>query len=274
MKIALVSSLALLLSPVLKAQTPPAKPLDVQKDIQIDIKNPIEPQGAVPVKNEPHHALVLQNDYVHVFNVTVPPLDATLLHQHDLPYIYLILGAADVINAVVGQPEAHLILEDRATRYSPGGFAHIVRTDAGILFHNITIELERPQASPRSLPGSSSERPLGACPAGAADPKQNDQKPSEQVVGCFETDEVRMDVVRVEGGKDYAEAAPRTAALLVAMTNANLDVSLGGDHAAFLHTGDVLWLPAGISRKAVDFLGTKSSFLLLSFKDSGATSTK
>src|SRR5579863_3036465 len=121
MKIAVLPILALLLSPAAIAQTATPTDSDVRKDIQIDIQSPIKPEGAVPVNNEPHHAHVLQNDYVHVFNVTVPPLDATMLHQHDLPYIYLTLGASDVINAVAGKPEVHLMFEDGATRYSPGG---------------------------------------------------------------------------------------------------------------------------------------------------------
>ena len=268
MRLVLPLLAALLLSPLLAAQTPPSKPADPQPAVSLTLENPIKPQAAVPVSNEPHHAHEFQNDFVHVYNVTVPPLDATLLHQHDLPYIYLTLGPADVFNAVQGQPEVHLILEDGATRYTPGGFAHIARTDAGIPFHNITVELVHPQASPRNLGAQSADsQPLGSCPRNIPDAK-NTQIPAEQAIHCFETDEVQLDVVRVEGGKDYEDANPRTAALLVAMSNANLDVSLGGAHTAFLHAGDVLWLPAGMARKAEDFLGIRSSFLLLSFKDS------
>jgi hypothetical protein len=218
--------------------------------------------------------LVFQNDYVHVYNVMLPPLDATLLHQHDLPYIYLTLGTTDVINAVAGKPEAHLTLEDGSTRYSAGGFAHIARTDAGIQFHNVTAELAHPQAAPRNLGEKSGDRPLGGCPQSAAAAKQNDQVPFEQMVACFESDEVRLDMVTIEGGKDYEEAAPRAATLLIAMSNANLEVSLGGEHAAFLHEADVLWLPAGTSHKVVDLLGTKSKFVLITFKDSGGAATK
>lgn len=274
MKIAMLPTFALLISPVAFAQTATPIPSDVKKNVQIDIQNPIKPEGAVPIKNEPHHVLVFKNDYVHVYNVTVPPLDATLLHQHDLPYIYLTLGATDIINAVAGKPDVHMILEDGTTRYSPGGFAHVARTDAGILFHNITVELARPQASPHNLGAKSNDPPLGACPPSAADSKQNVQIPFEQMGGCFETDELRMDLVRVEGGKDYEEAAPRTAALLIAMSNANLDVSLGGQHVSFLHVGDVLWLPAGTARKIADLLGIKSQFLLISFKDTAVTPAK
>ena len=274
MKMVVLPTLALLLAPVAPAQVPAPSPGYVEKDIQIDVQSPIKAEGAVPVSAEPHHVLVLRNDYVHVYNVTLPPLDATLLHQHDLPYIYLILGTADVINAAAGKPEAHLTLEDGSTRYSAGAFRHIARTDAGILFHNVTVELARPQASPRNIGDKGGDRPLGACPQRAADAKQNDQRPFEQMSGCFETDEARLDMVIIEGGKDYEEAAPRAATLLIAMSNANLEVSLGGEHAAFLHEADVLWLPAGTSRKVVDLLGTRSKFLLISFKDSSATSAK
>jgi len=175
---------------------------------------------------------------------------------------------------VEGQPEVHMTLEDGATRYSPGGFAHIARTDAGILFHNITVELAHPQSSPHNLGDKANDRPLGSCPQNSSDAKQNEQTPFEQLAGCFETDEVRMDIATIQGGKDYEEAAPRAATLLIAMSNANLEVSLGGEHAAFLHEADVLWLPAGTSRKVVDLLGTKSKFLLISFKDSGAIGGK
>ena len=63
-------------------------PPDVKKDIQIEIQSPIKTAGAVPVADEPHHAHVFQNGYVQVYNVTVPPLDATLLYRHDLPYLF------------------------------------------------------------------------------------------------------------------------------------------------------------------------------------------
>jgi|SRR5579859_93601 len=271
MKIANLSIILLLVAPAARAQNPPANPADLNKDIQINIQSPIHPLAAVPVADEPHHAHVFQNDFVRVYNVTIPPLDATLLHQHDRPYIYLILGTADVVNAAEGKPEVRLQFADGATRYTPGGFAHIARTDAGIPFHNITIELEKPQTSPRNLPPGANDRPLGSCPPVAASTKPaNNQIPGEHSVSCFETDQVRLDLVHVEGGKDYSDAAPRAATLLVAMSGANLDVSLGGQHTAFLHEGDVLWLPAGTSRRVVDFLGTQSSFLLLSFKDSAA----
>jgi len=62
--------------------------------------DPTAPLGPVPISEEPHHRLLLQNDFTRVYNVMVPPLDTTLLHQHDLPYLYITFGPADIINAI------------------------------------------------------------------------------------------------------------------------------------------------------------------------------
>lgn len=238
-------------------------------------QNPSAPQGPVPISEEPHHRLVLQNDFVHVYNVMVPSLDFTLLHQHDLPYLYVVLGPADIINAVVGKPELHQVLQDGETHYSPGHFAHIARTDSGIPFHNVTIELARPQGAAKNLcrdvlPGTPLNCPEQPSAGENSKPKKGEPEPTAEDVPYFETDEIRVDLHKVSSANAYVEARPKLDALLVALTNANLDANLAGEHTQFLHGGDVLWLPAGQHRRIVDFLGTHSSFLLITFKDSAS----
>jgi hypothetical protein len=232
-------------------------------------------QRVVPLADEPHHAIVLRNDFVHVYSVSVQPLDATLIHRHDLPYLAVSLGATAVENLVVGKPEARLTLQDGQVIYSPGGFAHSVRTDSGLAFRNVTVELLKPQGTGRNICKQIVAGTLGTCPQPAeATGKKTSAEAADDDIPYFETDEVRVDVIKVAGGRDYVEEAPKLNGLLVALTNANLDVNLGGEHISFLHDGNILWLPAGTHRKVVDFLGTRSSFLLVSFKDSGAASAQ
>jgi hypothetical protein len=264
MKPALTLICALLLSSAVHAQTP---------STNLTPQNPTAPPGPVPISEEPHHRLVLQNDFTRVYNVMVSPLDATLLHQHDHPYLYVTLGPADIINAIVGKPELHQILQDGETHYSPGSFAHIARTDSGMPFHNITIELLHPQGTAKNLckgvlPGQPTECPQQQAAGNAAKGKKTSPESADDDVPYFETDEIRVDLFKVSSGRDYVDPAPKVNALLVALTDANLDANLGGEHISFLHGGDVLWLPAGQHRRIVDFLGTRSSFLLISFKDS------
>ena len=221
----------------------------------------------VPLDAEPHHQIVLRNDFVRVYSVTVQPLDATLLHRHDLPYLAVSLGATEVENAVVGKPEVRLSLEDGQVTYSPGGFTHAVRTDAGMVFRNVTLELAKPQGTVRNVCKQIVPGPV-ACPQETAKGKKPAAEPADDDIPYLETDEVRVDLITVSGGRDYVETAPKQNAVLVALTNAGLDVNLGGEYSSFLHEGDVVWLPAGTRRRVVDFLGTRSSFLLVSFKDS------
>ena len=279
MKPALYLLGALLLCEALCAQEPPAPtaptaPAQNPTAPAVPGRNTTAPLGPVPINEEPHHRLLLQNDFVHVYNVVVPPLDATLLHQHDLPYLYITLGSTDIVNAIVGQPESHLTLQNGETHYAPGKFAHVVRTDSGMAFHIITIELLRPQGAQRNLckevlPGAAVE-----CPQEAASGKKTASEAADDFLPYFETDEVRVELRKVAEGRDYVEEAPKVHTLLVALTDANLNANLGGEHVSFLHGGEVLWLPAGVPRRIVDFLGTHSSFLLISFKDGAANPVK
>jgi hypothetical protein len=258
---------------VIRAQAPSTPQAPQAPAPDLSQQYPTAPQGPVPISDEPHHRLLLQNDFARVYNVTVAPLDSTLLHQHDLPYLYVVLGFADIINAIVGKPELHQVLEDGEMHYSPGHFAHIVRTDSGMPFHNITVELVRPQGTAKNLckdvlPGAPLNCPEPATSVATSKGKKATPQVASDDSPYFETDEVRVELHKVSSGDDYVDGAPQVAALLIGLTNSNLDVNLAGEHIGFLHGGDVLWLPAGQHRRIVDFLGTHSGFLLISFKDS------
>src|SRR5271166_1556087 len=123
----------------------------------------------VPMTEEPHHRLIFENSYVRVFRFSLPGHEATLLHPHDLPYVSVTLGAVDAINAVAGKPESHVVLTDGQVGYSHGGFAHIVRTDPGSPYNNLTIELLHPQGELRNLCQKITDGPLNDCPSGNVD---------------------------------------------------------------------------------------------------------
>ena len=222
----------------------------------------------VPISEEPHHTLLLQNAYAQVYSVAMVPLDSTYLYRHDLPYLGVALGAAEFVDAVSGKPPVHVSLQDGQVTYSPGGFAHVVTADPGVSFRSITVELVKPQGTAQNLCKEIVAGPLGACPQQAASGKKTSLEAGDDDVPYFETDKVRVDLIKVAGGRDYVEEGPKHHSLLVALSGANLDANLGGEHVSFVHAGDILWLPAGMHRRVVDFLGTKSNFFLISFKDS------
>src|SRR5258705_248992 len=140
----------------------------------------------------------------------------------------------------------------------------------------------RAQAPPSNLPMQNPSAPQGPVPINeephncpetqpAVESKKGKKRAPEvaadEDVPYFESDEVRVDLHKVSAGNDYVDAEAKFDVLLVGLTNSNLDANLSGEHFQFLHGGDVIWMPAGQQRHIVDFLGTHSGFLLITFKD-------
>jgi hypothetical protein len=220
---------------------------------------------AVPIPKEPHHHLVLENSYVRVFRVSVPAHDATLLHQHDVPYLYVSLGPADVINAVQGKPEARIVMTDGQVGYSRGGFAHIARTDAGSSFDNVTIELLHPQGEPRNLcaqiiPGAASagcDKALGSALAGHG----------FSVESQLQTDQWNLDLVRLGPGTISPKLVVRGKSLVVTLSGSEAQIDVVGKPAQALHGGEVTWIEA---RGYISNPSNKPSICLqLAFDDKG-----
>jgi len=99
--------------------------------------------SVVPITNEPSHHMVLDNEYVRVFYVEVPPHAETQYHQHDHDYIYVTLGDASVDSVRVGEKPAHLDLKDGDTKFTKGSFAHKAVNQGDKPFRNITIEVKQ-----------------------------------------------------------------------------------------------------------------------------------
>jgi hypothetical protein len=101
-----------------------------------------QPPYAVPAIREPHHDVKLDNRYVRVLDVTVPPYDSTLFHIHENPYVYVSIGAATLKAQVLGSNEfTDLNLKDGEIRFSPV-VTHRVGNIASTPFRNITIQIQ------------------------------------------------------------------------------------------------------------------------------------
>jgi hypothetical protein len=226
---------------------------------------------AVPLPKEPHHHLVLENEYVRVFRVSVPAHAATLLHQHDVPYLYVSLGPADVVNAVQGRPEARIVMADGQVGYSPGHFAHIARTDAGSTFDNVTIELLHPQGEVHNLCEKIVEGELGEC-----HPFQNHSISGK---AYFRSEEMSVSFGTLKPRAEFT-GIPTLDQLIVAMDQAEIEVSfpdprLGPRHLVQptkkLGPSGVLWVPANHIEALKNLRAQPSSYMYVLFKDSAAT---
>jgi len=220
------------------------------------------PATPVGLKEEPHHKLLFENDYVHVWAFGITGHDATLLHNHDLPYLGIALGPADYVNAVSGKPEGHAKLTDGQVSYSKGGFTHVVRTDTDMPFQNLTIELLKPQANPRN-------RCVKVIADGVLDCPQTSATPLDlATTQVFETDEFLLRSGSISFQMRITGADAQPARLVAVLEGSDLNIELPGQPVKKLHGGEAAWLPAGAVTSLVNPSSNDARFDLITFKDS------
>lgn len=226
----------------------------------LNMQAPAAP-SAVSITSEPHHHLVFENAYVRVFRVSIPGHDATLLHQHDLPYVSVFLGAADFVNAVAGKPEVHVTTTDGQIGYSRGGFAHIARTEAGIAFNNLTIELLKPQGEPENICAK-----IVPDATSIPCPDTLDEKIASFGLPQFKTAEVFVQLGS-HGPTGDAGINPIFGALFVIVSGDGIQRMLNGKSEETLSAGSAVWLPSGSDTTFRNISGKPWTSLAISFKD-------
>ncbi len=98
----------------------------------------------VEITSEPSHRLVMENDWVRVFDVVVVPKATTLVHRHDHDYVFVALGDSDITSERPGEKPVRTTLMDGEVRFTKGGFAHDVSNNGSRSFHSTAIEILGP----------------------------------------------------------------------------------------------------------------------------------
>jgi hypothetical protein len=214
----------------------------------------------VPLSQEKHHHLVLENPYVRVYEVEVGPRKATLMHQHLHDYAYIVLGDCDLTNAVAGKPEASLKLADTTVNFSRGMFSHIAANDGDAPFRKITIELERQQGEISNFFPSINQ----ALEAGGPD--------SAGMVGVLETEEMRLTATAVAPGSSWSPARDERDRLVVMIDKIH-NTSGPRERSSSFPAGMLAWVPAGKSWSVANPSAQPMRLVVLEFKDSAQRSS-
>jgi hypothetical protein len=175
--------------------------------------------GAVMAKSEPHHHLAYEDSTLRVLRVRVPAHDSTVLHEHDADYFWIALGSSSVVNAKVGAPDATIASQDLSIHYTPGKFAHVARNPGDEPFDNITIELLRPQTTPKNLcEAAVADKPLSC--RNAVTLNGVTQRPA------FMTDQLRVNLVTIDPGQGLTVALGGLPAWIIALDTADVNTAL------------------------------------------------
>jgi quercetin dioxygenase-like cupin family protein len=208
----------------------------------------------VEITAEPHHHLVFSNDQIRVFNVEVPPSQATLMHWHHHDYFYVTLGDIDLTNEVEGKPPAEVKLKDGETRFSPGPFAHLVRDLSPQPFRNVTIELMQDDKLRQSPAHWDEDRGLNVLQGG-----------TREII--FVKDGVRVSEVELQPGgmiPAHHHSGPHFA---VAVTDYQLRSDRAGKPAEKIEmkAGESRWFAGNYSHTVTNVGHTSAKYVTLEF---------
>ncbi len=209
----------------------------------------------VEITAEPDHHLALENEYVRVFKVEVPPHAGTLMHWHRHNYVFVTLGASEVSNEVKGKPPVTLNLQDGETRFLPGNFAHTATNLSDQPFRNVTIELLQDDKARESPPPDWNEdRGMRVLDGGTQDI-------------LFVKDGVRVSEIDLQPGATLPKHHHAGPHLLVAVSDLEVrsDVEGMGPMPGHFKSGDVKWLPGGYSHTLTNVGKSNAKFITLEF---------
>ena len=221
-------------------------------------------EKAVPVGEEGHHQLVLENEYTRVFHVVLAPKESTLMHQHDRDYVYVMIGSSQVEVVKPGAAPTQMKLNDGDVKFTKGPLAHKVTNTGDTPFVNLTIEVKK--ASTKSV--------CGASWAGV-----------EAERGCFdrcegysrEIEEVTTDSVRAVGYNllirgsaashgpfsGSVEVGPKPS-LVVALQEVEVTT---GVKKVKLQPGEVTWIPANAKAQVATAVSSaRVNWVVVSFE--------
>jgi len=110
----------------------------------------------VPVREEPHHKVVLENSYVRILNVRILPHDTTLAHIHAAASVMVFLSKSNIGTQIVGaQPVISDVVPGQTSyaAYDEKPIKHRVWNQgdqSNSLFHVMDIELVKKNPFPDS----------------------------------------------------------------------------------------------------------------------------
>jgi len=208
----------------------------------------------VEITAEPHHHLALTNDQVRVFNVEIAPHSETLMHLHRHDYIYVTLGASEVVNSVKGKDPVTVKLQDGDTNFLPAGFAHMARNLSTQPFRDVIIELLQDDKLRQSPAHWDEDRGLEVLLGG-----------TQEIL--FVKDGVRVSEFELQPGATVPKRHHTGPHLLVAVSDLDLrsDVEGQGPMPGHFKSGDAKWLPGSYSHTLTNTGQHLAKFVTLEF---------
>jgi quercetin dioxygenase-like cupin family protein len=185
------------------------------------------PQAPVEISGEAHHHPKLENEFVRIWDVTVPAGEATLWHVHRNDNVVVTFADANLRLESATSAPAEAQWKFGEVRFAKATYVHRALNVGTTPFHNLTIELLKspgPQAQ-------SPKYPITRTPA-------------------LENERVRVFRVTLEPGQSTSMHTHVFAGLSIALTSGEIEITTEGKKQAdklSLPLGDVRWRASSVT---------------------------
>jgi len=184
------------------------------------------PQSPVEIKGEAHHHPKFENEFVRIWDVTVPGGEATLWHIHRNDNVVITLAGASLRLENPSGPPAEAPWKFGEVRFAKATYTHRAINIGTTSFHNLTIELLKPaNANPPVLAKEGNREPV------------------------LENDRVRVFRLTLQPGESTPVHTHPLPGLAVAITAGELEAAVGDgppQHLA-MAAAEVRWRPGAVT---------------------------
>ena len=196
-------------------------------------------QDLITIASEPHHHLLMHNDYVNVYHAQLLPHQSMLLHTHAYTYTQVAIGDAQTVRIVPGQPEAARPVHDGQVDYGAKGATHSSRNDGSATYNTIAVEFLHPQNDIKNgCVAATAGQPLNCVDGDAPHGKLQ-----------FETDNTRIYSTLIPPHKVIQIDTSSDEELIVAVDKMRIT---RGKATETLNPGDFAWLEKGSGIRRIE----------------------
>ena len=110
----------------------------------VNLQQSNSPQSPVEISGEPRHHPKFENEFVQLWDVTVPAGDATLWHAHRKDNVVVSFGDVKLRIETLGRDPVEGPWKFGEVRFSKATYIHRAINVGTTSFHNFTIELLKP----------------------------------------------------------------------------------------------------------------------------------
>jgi len=202
------------------------------------------PQSPVELSGEPRHHPKFENEFVRLWDVTVPAGDATLWHAHRNDNVVVSFGDVKLRIETLGRDPVESPWKFGEVRFSKATYIHRAMNVGTSAFHNFTIELLK-------------------APGGATLTKVPGREP------VFENERVRVFRVTLEPGQSGPMHTHTVPILAIALTPGELEVTTKGKdnpERVSRPEGNVLWRSEAVTHSIKNVGKTRYEGVDIEFK--------